>query len=85
MCVTYLYLRSLRENFQKMTKENSDLRTQLNSAVDFSKQLITQEEKLLKELQLRTEEANLGSKLAGRVENLKRNMKVVVFMVEPLF
>ncbi|XP_073986423.1 centrosomal protein 89kDa isoform X3 [Rhodnius prolixus] len=70
-------IRSLRENFQKMTKENSDLRTQLNSAVDFSKQLITQEEKLLKELQLRTEEANLGSKLAGRVENLKRNMKNV--------
>ncbi|KAK9511301.1 hypothetical protein O3M35_005876 [Rhynocoris fuscipes] len=70
-------IKSLKENIQKMSKENSELRAQLNNAIDFSKELISQEETLLNELHLRTEEANLGSKLASRIENLKRNMKNV--------
>uniref|UniRef100_A0A0A9Z5L0 Centrosomal protein of 89 kDa n=2 Tax=Lygus hesperus TaxID=30085 RepID=A0A0A9Z5L0_LYGHE len=70
-------VRQLRDATEKTVKDRDSLKVQLNEAVEFSKQLIAQEEGLLLQLRQRTEESKFGSKLASRVENLKENMKTV--------
>ncbi|BET02675.1 centrosomal protein 89kDa [Nesidiocoris tenuis] len=70
-------IKELRDATANIVKERDSLKVQLSEAVQFSKELIAQEEGLLLQLRQRTEESKFGSKLASRVENLKENMKTV--------
>ncbi|XP_014246844.1 girdin-like [Cimex lectularius] len=70
-------VKSMKEAFDRAVKDREILKEQLNNAIQFSKDMVLHEEALIKELRQRTEESQFGSKLAGRVESLKRNMKTV--------
>ena len=69
-------LRESEAKAKRFERSEEELRRQLAGSVSFSGELVAEQEKLLRELRAKSEEARIGGRLALRLDALKSQIQV---------
>lgn len=73
----------MKQSLQEVQLSRTACKKQLHKAMEFAKELVSEQEKLIKALQHRQEEnkavKQIGSDMANRMDTLKSKLKVSIY------